>query len=567
MATHTVDLPCIADTYIDQNYPSTNYGSASTLIVGEDGTGEYYMRQYALLRFDISSVARKKILSAHLEVYVNEVQKGLDGLVMTRTLPNDFEEYSATFENTSNSIPGKTGKSRSMSNILTGQYQEFNALYANYFYPVCVVSVWDSPGYYAYIRFASREGANPPMLRVTYEDIPPNAPTPTEPIGAYKDSKSIIRFGWTYSSDVGGEQKAFDLQWSIDQSTWTTVSETTANNYYDMPADTFPVGNIYWRVRTYNEYDEVGPYCAIQSFYAIGAPTTPVLNAVPTDTARPTISWSAFSQQVYQLQVLSGDDVVYDSGTMPGINVRQHKVKAWLADGSYTVKLRIKNEYDMWSDWGSAAVTISTVKPEKPTLTIQRSAHGVEINATGLIYRSDYNKDDYICIGTAAGTFYDNAVVSGGEYKYFVRAISENDTYNDSDIKFIQADFRHALIAPVSDLNNVFAFTSSLNSPPKRTYNHQPGGAFVEYAGRKYPVWEPTEHVSAGISMAFFLMTWADVERFIEIYDLKGTVLYRDAKGRKIYGTLSNLSVTDDWSGYTVSFVINQVDYNEGLEV
>ena len=334
-----------------------------------------------------------------------------------------------------------------------------------------------------------------------------------------------------------------------------------------MPANTFPAGNIYWRVRCYNEYDEVGPYSDIQSFYAIGAPAAPVLNAVPTNSARPVVSWSAFSQQVYQLQVLSGDTVVYDSGIVPGISIRQHKIKAWLEDGEYTVQLRTKDEYDLWSDWASTTVTISTDKPEKPSIALQRSAYGVEITGTGLVYRSDYDKDDYICIGTASGTYFDNTVRSKVEYKYFIRAVSENDTFEDSDIKFIQAEFQHALIAPVSDLTNVFAFTRSLNAPPKRTYNHQPGGAFVEYAGRTRPVWEPTEHVNAAWQMSFYLKAWAEVEAFVALVDRKETVLYRDAKGRKVYGVLGNLSVTDERGGYSVSFTLTEVDHSEEVEV
>jgi hypothetical protein len=333
-----------------------------------------------------------------------------------------------------------------------------------------------------------------------------------------------------------------------------------------MPANTLPAGNIYWRVRTYNEYDEVGPYSDIQSFYAIGAPTAPVLNAIPTNTARPVVSWSAFSQQVYQLQVLSGDMIVYDSGIVPGISIRQHKIKAWLEDGEYTVQLRIKNEYDLWSDWGSTAVTISTDKPVKPTVTAQPLAYGVELHISGiseyaLIYRND------VCIGkTEDAMFTDYTVQSGKEYQYFVRSVSSGDTYNDSDIKLAHASFVHALIAPVSDLANIFAFTRSLNAPPKRTYNHQPGGAFVEYAGRKHPVWEPTEHVNAAWQMSFYLKTWAEVEAFVALVDRKQTVLYRDARGRKVYGILSNLTINDERSGYTVGFTLTEVDHIEEVE-
>lgn len=752
MAQHTIELPCIKDTWIDESNPNTSHGTDSILIGGYFSDGD---NVYALLAFDWSSLpARKKITGIKLKFYnVNSLELG--GASRCRFEIGYIKETwdeSTTWRAPYRFIGGSSIYLENV-NIPGSQYYEITLSLSDVMYQNIVNNgihvIWykmiDSQVQPSYVTMHSRENTYPPLLVVTYEDVPPSAPTPTDPIGVYKDNKSIIHFAWTYNSDVGGEQKAFDLQWSTDQTNWTTVSQTTANNYYDMPADTLPAGNIYWRVRTYNEYDEVGPYCDIQSFYAIGAPAAPVINAIPTNTARPVVSWSAFNQQVYQLQVLSGDTVVYDSGIVPGISIRQHKVKAWLADGAYTVRLRIKNEYDLWSEWSSATVTISTVKPAKPTVTAEKTTTGIKLTISGasgrmLIYR------DGVCIGeTSTGEYFDNAVANGKEYSYIARAVegyperqitnllgsdgdcesissrfavwqsslsldTENkvlgskcikitltaslgdlkthilnitdnskyylisaymkngettriqmileqngtvaealstlsfygttmvrhgvkvkpanigvgstyryitlrgngasgntffvdgiilneitedeynnltvdqlmakypfgnntfmapaiETFTDSDPVTATAEFSHALIAPVSDLSDVFTFSRSLNTPPKRTYNLQPGGAFVEYAGRKHPVWEPTEHVSAAWAMAFFLKSWNDVEAFIALVDRKETVLYRDARGRKIYGVLGNLTVNDEISGYTVGFTLTEVDHIEEVEV
>jgi len=67
--------------------------------------------------------------------------------------------------------------------------------------------------------------------------------------------------------------------------------------------------------------------------------------------------------------------------------------------------------------------------------------------------------------------------------------------------------------------------------------------------------------------MAFFLKSWNDVEAFIALVDRKETVLYRDARGRKIYGVLGNLTVNDEISGYTVGFTLTEVDHIEEVEV
>lgn len=553
MAQHELNLPVVKDTYTDSDYPSTNFASAPLLKLST--------RQHCLFEFDYSTIpTRKNILSALLNIYQNEV--GASVYIYAQRYHEAVNLDTVTDNSEPTAWGGTAGERIAAYTSGARQIPCTNAVMHNKTNNLNALLLTMNSD--TVVTFNSKEAAgNTPTLTVIYEDVPPEKPTPLGPIGVFKDSGSEVHFEWEYNSNVGGVQKKFDLQWSTDQSTWETVSQTTANNYYDMTADTFPAGNIYWRVRCYNEYDEVGDYCAIQSFYAIGAPSAPAIHAIPTDTARPVVSWSAFSQQVYQLQILSGDTIVYDSGVVPGINIRSHKITAWLADGEYTVQMRIKNEYDMWSDWGSVTVTISTAKPDKPSITLQRSAYGVEISATGLIYRSDYDKDDFICIGTASGAYHDNTVASGREYKYFVRAVSGNDTFEDSDIKFIQSEFSHALIAPVSDLTNVFTFSHGLNGPPKRTYNRQTGGATVQYAGRKYPVWEPTDHVSAGLSLQFYLETWDEIKAFTEIYDLNNTVLYRDGKGRKIYGTLTNLSVNDDILGYIISFTLNQVDYDE----
>lgn len=753
MATHTINLPCIKDTWIDATNPNTSHGSDTTLIGGFVSLGEVAGEVSILLQFDWSLLpARKRITGLKLKFFnVNDLINA-DYCNFTIDYMSRVWDETATWNTLlGSSVTGGTVYLKNI-NVAGGQYFEITLLVASIMYQNRLIDYGMHVQWYkvigssvqpSYVTIHSRENTYPPILIVTYEDVPPSAPTPTDPIGAYKDNKSIIHFAWTYNSDVGGTQKAFDLQWSTDQTNWTAISETTANNYYDMPADTLPAGNIYWRVRCYNEYDEVGPYSDIQSFYSIGAPAAPALNPIPANTARPVVTWAAFSQQVYQLQVLSNDMIIYDSGIVPGINIRQHKIKAWLDDGKYTIRLRIKNEYDLWSEWGSAAVTISTDKPAKPTLTAERTQYGIKLTSDidALIYR------DGICIGKAESEYNDNAVVNGKEYSYMARAVRFNDrailhnlavngsfenggtgfafdpvytksdeqklygdysfkgvgvgagyylilrphliaghkyyarcsvylssytsgtpqfvvldasaagttkniktttlstwqtmsgvvtagvsgnafnigivgtgvltlyadgfsyidlttsfgagneptleqmdaimdsvggwfegtiqtsiaipeieTYADSDKIKETADIKNALIAPVSDLSDVFTFSRSLNTPPKRTYNRQPGGAYVEYAGRTHLVWEPTEHISAGWSMAFFLKTWAEVETFINLYDRKETVLYRDARGRKTYGILSNLSVNDERFGYMVSFTITEVDHNEEVE-
>jgi hypothetical protein len=706
MALHTIQVPINKSAYVDRTNGNTNYGTLQYIRAGEYNDPTYlYIRYFSLFGWDTSLIPTgKKIVTAILYLYsLKAYTRSSGGSLRHIYNTGAWAENTVTFNNAPIYTSFFYGSPYDYTgNIAANTYFTYTINPETVFMPNGITLAIDGTDYAEFN--SSRATSNKPYLEVTYEDVPPDAPTPKTPIGIYKDSSAAIRFEWNYNSTVGGTQKKFDLQWSADQLNWTTVSQTTANNYYDMATNTLPAGNVYWRVRCYNEYDEVGGYCDIQSFYAIGAPAAPTINPIQTNSARPVVSWSAFDQQVYQLQVLAGDTVAYDSGDCPSISIRQHKVMSWLADGAYTVKLRIKNQYGLWSEWGQTSVTIATVKPAKPAFSITKTQYGlrakaslkdadyallyrdglcvkkqttfstgdnivrngngeegtawwvtetyasVSVNPTGgFIYTSSgasyiymyqkisvkpntqyyfnvvvtdidavyiYNdnfagmlkagvgtfntgannnviivfarltagsgtiSEVHVVEGTTAPLAYksymedyivdDNAVVNGSEHEYKARAVIEGDAdaYNDSDPVSETATFKGALIAPVSNLSNIFAFTRSLNSPPKRVYDRAPGGAMVQYAGRKYPVWEPNEHMSAGLSCgAFVLKTWAEVETFTAIYDLNGAVIYRDAKGRKIFGTLSNLQITDDRAGYIISFAINQVDYNEELEV
>jgi hypothetical protein len=709
MALHTIDLPCIKDTWVDSTNPTATHGSDTSLKGGFMTGSMGSMPVDIMCAFDWSSLpSGKTIKSMILRFYnVTAITASGDecflligslGKAWAETISyNDYHSGGGVQYLNNANIPGNqyievdiTDRLVSLSSIRDyGISIQWESVVGNGIQP-------------NYITIQSREAANPSMLRITYDDALPDAPIPKGPIGA-RDNKSIICFEWEYSSSVGDKQSKFDLQWSVDQLTWTTITRTSVNNYYDMPANTLPAGNIYWRVRCYNPYSEVGPYCATQSFYAIGAPPVPIINSVQANSARPIIAWSVTGQQIYQLQVLSGDTIVYDSGNQPSISARQHKVMAFLADGTYAVQLHVKNEYGLWSEWGTASVTIATVKPVKPLITATKTQYGQQFKATQypasyvLLYRDGaciekqinrspvdnlvrsgkgeegttpwiyatsvatltfesgkfkfvttsarvanqaitvkpntnyylsgnvsgtdatlraYHSDattvlrigpgsfntgsnttiwvamrngsattsyfDSIMLveGTTAPAQYkpyneaytlnDNAVENGSEHTYKVRAVTEGsaDVYSDSDSVTATVDFKYALVAPVSDLTNVFSFTSSLNSPPRRVYDNAPGGVMVQYAGRRYPVWEPDEHMSAGLSCgAFYLETWTEFEVFKAMHDLKETVLYRDTKGRKIYGILTNLQVSEERLGYTVSFVVNQVDYNEEVEV
>src|SRR5678816_4276227 len=94
MAQHTIDLPCIADTYFDRDNPNTNYGSATILKM-------QYQKTRAYLNFDSSSLPKdKKIISVHLKLYLTEsVYIGEFSLQIDFGISAEWEEHSLTGNN------------------------------------------------------------------------------------------------------------------------------------------------------------------------------------------------------------------------------------------------------------------------------------------------------------------------------------------------------------------------------------------------------------------------------------------------------------------------------------
>jgi len=414
----------------------------------------------------------------------------------------------------------------------------------------------------ATIAFHSRENTNPPYIEIVYEDVPPDKPTLVNPIGEYKDSNSIIRFEWQYNSSVGGTQKKFDLQWSTDQINWNTISDETSNTFYDMPAETLPAGNIYWRVRTYNEYDEASEYSDIATFYSIAAPNYAAIQSI-SNAARPVIQWQADNQQVFQIQILQNDDVVYDSGEQPGVNTRSHKVNAFLEDGTYVARIRIKNEYDLWGDWATYQFTISTTKPGKPVLSVQRSPYGLELTI-GNVQGEAYIYRDGVPIAKVTGQkYFDHTVANGKEYRYFVRALSANG-FADSDTVIGVSAFRFGLL---NVGNEVIELKYNLNSVPDKSMNCAPVGMLNHYDGRELPIAEMSEFTDINLSLTYFFRRFAKVEKIMEAARKKGVVLYRDKKGLKLYGVITNITIQDVINGYIVSCTISATDYVEVVEI
>lgn len=213
----------------------------------------------------------------------------------------------------------------------------------------------------------------------------PNQPPTSGPLGGITvDFGLLQRFTWQFSSpDVGDTQSKFDLQYRIvGAGSWTTVTVTSPNWFYDFAAGTFTANNYEWQVRTYGAIGVVSPWSASAFFTAAAAPaglaiTAPLSGATVGATA--TFTWSASAQTSYRIRkvrdiggVPDTATVYYDSNEVVDVATRL-VVLAFPTNNRYEhLQIQIKNA-GLWSAWVSIRILASYIQPSPGTVSIAAS--------------------------------------------------------------------------------------------------------------------------------------------------------------------------------------------------
>jgi hypothetical protein len=209
----------------------------------------------------------------------------------------------------------------------------------------------------------------------------PDAPTLSSPTASTTiDYAYIQRFSWIFSDpDVGDSQSRFDLQYRIvGAGSWTTVSATTPNNFYDLPAVTLTANNYEWQVRTYDSIGVVGPWSASSFFTAATAPSTLSITAPTSGTtvsAAPTFTWSTPTQTSYEIRRIRDitgtadpTTIYYDTGEVIASATRSAVLSMDTNNRYEWLQIRVKAS-GLWSSWVSIRVLASYTQPSPGTIT------------------------------------------------------------------------------------------------------------------------------------------------------------------------------------------------------
>ena len=393
---------------------------------------------------------------------------------------------------------------------------------------------------------------------ITTTDVTPSC-KPVSPSGIVIDATIVNRFSWQHIISTGTPQSKADLQWSADGTTWNTLATVAGENqYYDVPANTFTSGTKYWRVRTYNTDGTASAWSEKAEFIAINAPSAPSI-VIQSTGPRPRITWQTSEQEAYQLTLSNG----YASGTVYGTE-KAWRSPVYLADGSYTVRVRVQNKYGMWSEWSAAALPVSHTDGEAITLSVDAAHEAALTWQTAGSYDFYLVERDGVAIGrTIQKQYVDHTSI--GSVTYRVRGCyADSDNYGVSNSATIEILPETNMIC---DLETGVWLEMRLSETQLRTNrtSFSAGVSTVHLAGLAYPVEERSEQRDRAISVA---CAWPHSQRAaaLALEALVGRlVCLKDHYGNMAIGTLPSLESNSDEFMRRYAFTVSHTHREEAI--
>ena len=379
------------------------------------------------------------------------------------------------------------------------------------------------------------------------------------PSGIVIDATIVNRFSWQHIISTGTPQSKADLQWSADGTTWNTLATVTGENqYYDVPANTFASGTKYWRVRTYNTDGTASEWSDKAEFIAINAPSAPSI-VIQSTGPRPKITWQTTEQEAYELTLSNG----YASGTIYGTE-KAWRSPVYLTDGNYTVRVRVQNQYGMWSEWSAAALPVSHTEGEAITLTATAGHEAALTWQTAGSYDFYLVERDGVAIArTVQKQYIDHTSI--GSVTYRVRGCyDESDNYGVSNSDTVEVLPETNMIC---DLETGVWLEMRLSETQLRTNrtSFSAGVSTVHLAGLAYPVEERSEQRDRALSVA---CAWPHAQRAaaLALEALVGRlVCLKDRYGNMVIGSLPSLESNCDEFMRRYSFTISHTNREEAI--
>lgn len=398
-------------------------------------------------------------------------------------------------------------------------------------------------------------------MTLNVEDVPPVA-RPISPKDVVVNGSVDQPFVWMHATSTGTAQTKAELQASTDGNTWTALATVTGSEQqWTCPAGTLTENTKFWRVRTYSSANAVSDWSEAAQIVVIAAPTAPSIQIKSTGP-RPSISWQTSEQEAYQVEL----DGKPSGGTHYGTE-KSWTSPAYLADGSHTVRVRVQNQYGMWSDWGAAALPVTNTPGASITLTVQASS------VADLNWQTSGSYDFYLVyrngkpIAKLTQTQYTDEL-SSGSTTYQVRgcyADSSNYGLSSAVTATITTGQYVTLYGIASGKKVTLKHCGLKNQPVQNAISRDI--QYIYMYGSTYPHAERSEFVTKKVGGTAVFLPGEDKAGFDAL--IGELVCLKTQSGEMVIGYLNETSdtsrVNPDKS--VVNFSIQQIDYAEVIDI
>ena len=246
----TVKATLVYDTYVSDAHKSTTYENATYASLGK--TYRIGVQQYNIPKLDDIVLN-----SAKLRLYVSE---SISGAKVTAALYDQNQKFSGLTYN--DWIPVMDRKILDAEGSFTftrgsSSYDEWieidiaNLILGNIGKQNFTLGITTNKPTFTIIE--TSRNTHPPEIVIDYQNATPFVPTIIYPDGEVLENAGTVRFQWRHNTSGGSAQSKFELGWKMQsESSWHTVTQSTAQQYYDINASNFQNGIVEWRVRTFN---------------------------------------------------------------------------------------------------------------------------------------------------------------------------------------------------------------------------------------------------------------------------------------------------------------------------
>lgn len=389
-------------------------------------------------------------------------------------------------------------------------------------------------------------------------DVKPESKV-VSPRNTVVDATADNVFMWDHIISTGTEQSKAELQKSADGETWETLTTVTgAETQWTCPAGMLTSNVRYWRVRTYNADSVASDWSEAAQIVVISAPPTPVVR-VQTSGPRPTISWQTSGQQAAQI-VVGG---IYESGTIYGV-AQQWAAPMYLDDGDYTVRVRVQNEYGLWSEWGSAALQVINTPSAAITLTARTSYTAeLEWETSGAYDFYTVYRNGAPIAKTTRRAYTDARSI--GPTTYQIRGCyAANGNYGVSALVSVEIVPSTTMVSDLDTgawLRLPYAATPNRKTARERTR----AVSYLALSGVKFPYAEASTNYTDALTIEAACTDTAEA-RALEALIGK-LVCVKTPMEDMVIGYLDILQKDYDGFVTTFSFTVQQIDYSEEVQL